>query len=288
MATEVKVVDREYLLKQFQNYNTKIVQKGLQNLEDKKMDKVEGYGLSKNDFTDAYKQKLDALDSDLSERVASVEGTLETLQGDISTEGSIAKMTADAVAQIVSGAPDDFDTLKEISDWISGHAEDAAGMNSQINQNKTDIATLREDLDNIDITVETSDIDFDDLYGTNTPTPPETDPENPDDTGDGDDSAGDEDEEEKTVEISGEAEVNVGETITLTSNAANTVWESDDDEVATVENGVVTGVAEGTAVITATAEGYKPGTKSIQVKVVTTTDPEDEEQEEESAEEPNA
>ena len=33
--------------------------------------------------------------------------------------------------------------MKEISDWISSHADDAAAMNSQINTNKTDIAGLK-------------------------------------------------------------------------------------------------------------------------------------------------
>ena len=52
------------------------------------------------------------------------------------------KQVADAVASIVSDAPEAYDTLKEISDWISNHSSDAAAMNSQIQTNKTDIATL--------------------------------------------------------------------------------------------------------------------------------------------------
>ena len=60
-----------------------------------------------------------------------------------SGEGSVSKQVADAVAAIVADAPEAYDTLKEISDWISSHSNDAAAMNSQINTNKTDIASLK-------------------------------------------------------------------------------------------------------------------------------------------------
>lgn len=56
--------------------------------------------------------------------------------------GSVDKKVADAVAKIVSDAPEAYNTLKEISDWITSHSSDASGMNSQIQTNKTDIANL--------------------------------------------------------------------------------------------------------------------------------------------------
>lgn len=57
-------------------------------------------------------------------------------------DGSVDKKVADAVASIVADAPVAYDTLKEISDWISTHTEDASAMNSSIQSNKTDIANL--------------------------------------------------------------------------------------------------------------------------------------------------
>lgn len=57
-------------------------------------------------------------------------------------EGSVDKKVADAVASIVADAPAAYDTLKEISDWISTHTSDASAMNSSIQANKTDIANL--------------------------------------------------------------------------------------------------------------------------------------------------
>ena len=44
------------------------------------------------------------------------------------------------IAEVVANAPEDLDTLKEIADWISAHANDAAAMNTQITENKNNIA----------------------------------------------------------------------------------------------------------------------------------------------------
>lgn len=57
-------------------------------------------------------------------------------------EGSVQKQVSDAVAAIVADAPEAYDTLKEISDWISSHSDSAAAMNTQIQANKTDIEAL--------------------------------------------------------------------------------------------------------------------------------------------------
>ena len=80
-------------------------------------------------------------DSELKANVAANTAAIGTLNG--TGEGSVKKAVADAVASIVADAPEAYDTLKEISDWISNHASDAATMNSQINTNKTDIANLK-------------------------------------------------------------------------------------------------------------------------------------------------
>ena len=80
-------------------------------------------------------------DSALKASVAANTAAIGTLNG--TGDGSVKKAVADAVAQIVNGAPEAYDTLKEISDWISSHASDAAGMNSQIKTNKEDITKLK-------------------------------------------------------------------------------------------------------------------------------------------------
>lgn len=77
-------------------------------------------------------------------RVTAAEGKLTTLIG--SVEGDDAKsvraISAEEVAKIVADAPEAYDTLKEIADWISDHADDASDMNSRINTNKTNIENL--------------------------------------------------------------------------------------------------------------------------------------------------
>lgn len=60
--------------------------------------------------------------------------------------GSVTKTVSDAVANVVADAPENFDTLKEISDWISTHTDSAATMNSQITTNKEGITTLNTNL----------------------------------------------------------------------------------------------------------------------------------------------
>lgn len=49
------------------------------------------------------------------------------------------------VAEIVADAPEDFDTLKEMSDWIASHENDASAMNSAIQTNATNISDLQTD-----------------------------------------------------------------------------------------------------------------------------------------------
>ena len=65
------------------------------------------------------------------------------------------------IAKVVADAPEDLNTLKEMSDWIAGHENDASAMNSAIQKNKTDISTLQTDkADASDLTAHTDDADI--------------------------------------------------------------------------------------------------------------------------------
>ena len=66
---------------------------------------------------------------------------INTLNG--TGAGSISQAVADGIATVVANAPDSFDTLKEIADWINTHSDSASAMNSQIKANKDDIAALQ-------------------------------------------------------------------------------------------------------------------------------------------------
>ena len=58
----------------------------------------------------------------------------------------VEKIVTDKVAEIVADAPEDFDTLKELSDWIYTHEESAAEMNSAIQSNANSIESLMTDV----------------------------------------------------------------------------------------------------------------------------------------------
>ena len=59
------------------------------------------------------------------------------------TAEQISSTVTAEIAKVVANAPEDFDTLKEISDWIAGHENDASTMNSAISDNKTAITVLQ-------------------------------------------------------------------------------------------------------------------------------------------------
>jgi hypothetical protein len=59
--------------------------------------------------------------------------------------GDVQKTVADTIAEHLADAPEDFNTLKEMSDWISDHSGSAAEMNSAIQANS---AALENKADN--------------------------------------------------------------------------------------------------------------------------------------------
>lgn len=73
------------------------------------------------------------------------------------------------------------------------------------------------------------------------------------------------------------ADIFVNGTVTLTATTdpagATVEWATSDDTVATVDNGVVTGVGEGKATITASIEGAEPATCTVTVKAAFTSNP---------------
>lgn len=75
-----------------------------------------------------------------SSAIQGVKQSVTVLNGDKTTEGSVAYQVAQALAELIAGAPESLDTLKEIADWITSHASDAAAMNSQITRNTAAIA----------------------------------------------------------------------------------------------------------------------------------------------------
>ena len=70
----------------------------------------------------------------------------------------------------------------------------------------------------------------------------------------------------QTIKVTAaETSVVKGQTITLTADQQGVTWASSDTSVATVADGVVTGVSFGTAEISASKDGFNPGKVSISV-----------------------
>lgn len=61
------------------------------------------------------------------------------------TAEQVSSTVTTEIAKVVADAPEDLNTLKEMSDWIAGHENDASAMNSAISDNKTAIASLQTD-----------------------------------------------------------------------------------------------------------------------------------------------
>lgn len=88
--------------------------------------------IAKSNLTKSLQDEIDAKAS--STDLTAVSNKVTTLIGNESGDDtkSARAMAAEEVAKIVAGAPESLDTLKEIADWISNHADDASAMNSAI------------------------------------------------------------------------------------------------------------------------------------------------------------
>ena len=72
-------------------------------------------------------------------KVDSTEAAINILNGEASVEGSVKKQVADAIAGVVASAPENFDTLKEIADYIAGEGGEAASLVNRISAVETAI-----------------------------------------------------------------------------------------------------------------------------------------------------
>lgn len=116
-----------------------------------------------NDVDDL-KSNLSTLDAEvleLTEDVLLIKGLdlqhmkndIEELQTNTYTKTETDARITEKVSEIVAGAPEDFNTLKEMSDWLTEHEDSAATMNSAIQKNASDIETA-----NTNISKNTADI----------------------------------------------------------------------------------------------------------------------------------
>lgn len=64
------------------------------------------------------------------------------------------KIAADAVAAVVAGADSDFDTLKEVADWIASDKEGSAALQTTVSGHTESINAINGDLDALELKVD--------------------------------------------------------------------------------------------------------------------------------------
>lgn len=97
---------------------------------------------SRKDEDSKLQNEIDSLDT----RTSTNENVLKILTG--TGEGSIKKSIADRIAEVVSNAPEAFDTLKEIADWVNEHETDVLSMQNSISSNASAISKEVEERKN--------------------------------------------------------------------------------------------------------------------------------------------
>lgn len=97
-------------------------------------------------------KKLDDRDKEVVKRILDNKTAIDLLNATAtidnqaplgSVERTVGDKVAEEIAKIVANAPEDFDTLKEIADWISTHSDSAASMNSAIQENRGAVSSLK-------------------------------------------------------------------------------------------------------------------------------------------------
>lgn len=80
-----------------------------------------------------------------------------------SEEGSVSAQVAAGIAKVVNNAPEDFDTLKEVADWIANDTTGAAAMQADVAKLKTDVADHETRLITAEGEIDTLQLEMDDV-----------------------------------------------------------------------------------------------------------------------------
>lgn len=86
-------------------------------------------------------------DKDVRDLISANKTAIDTLIGSVDGDNakSAREMAHEEVAKVVDGAPESFNTLKEISSWISTHSDSAVAMDNSIKANTAAITKLNGD-----------------------------------------------------------------------------------------------------------------------------------------------
>ena len=86
--------------------------------------------------------------NDLKNMDATIVGNLNSLKALVG-DTAVADQISTAIAQLVNGAPNALDTLKEIADWITTHGEAASNLVSVVAEQGQKIIEIETKVDNI-------------------------------------------------------------------------------------------------------------------------------------------
>ena len=86
---------------------------------------------------------INAIDENKADKTTTeaLQGAIDILNG--TGDGSVKYTVADAVATIVAQAPEDFDTLKEIADWIANDETGTLDLIGRVEKAEADIEALK-------------------------------------------------------------------------------------------------------------------------------------------------
>lgn len=122
-------------------------------------EKVEGFYPTVKEVTDNLDGRLNTAEEDivsLEDRTTELETNVSTASGQITTlidkdtGKSVREIAKEEVDAIVDSAPEAFDTLKEIAEWIATDKTGAEAMSKAIAQNTEDILTNTDHLTSVD------------------------------------------------------------------------------------------------------------------------------------------
>ena len=94
------------------------------------------------DSAKAYANTHDSITLDSAKSYADNQDAATLASAKAYTDTTAASAAAKAVADVVAGAPSDFDTLKEVADWIMSDTTGAAALQTDVAGLKTKVSTL--------------------------------------------------------------------------------------------------------------------------------------------------
>lgn len=101
---------------------------------------VEKLGFDADDIIDAIKFVYSE-----SERITDeLSGRLDIIEGDADVDGSIKNAVSDTISRIVNNAPEAFDTLKEIAEWIADDNVNAVNLITRVNNLESQVEENEE------------------------------------------------------------------------------------------------------------------------------------------------